>query len=77
VELSQALSRGDVTEVYFRAHTIGGTAANVGAGQIRSLAERLEAMAKTGLLEGGAELGSGLQEAFRLFQATVGAAGKG
>ena len=77
VGLSQALSRRDVSEVFFRAHTIGGTAANVGAGQIRSLAERLEAMAKTGSLEGAPELGCGLQEAFRLFQATVGTAGKG
>ena len=76
-ELIPALAREDVGQVFFRAHTIGGTAANIAAGQIRSIATQMEALAKANTLAGVPELCSDLQEAFKLFQVTVGTAGKG
>jgi len=76
-ELGEALARQDVNEVFFRAHTVGGTAANVGAPQIRGIAAKLEALAKGGSLAGTPGLFRELQQAFHDFQAVVGAAGKG
>ena len=77
VEMREALDREDVNAMYFRAHTVGGTAANVGAEQIRSIADKMEALTKAGSLSGVAALYSELQRAFSAFQRTVGAAGKG
>ena len=71
-ELGQAIGRDDIGEVFFRSHTIGGTAANIAAGQIHSIAARMEAQAKNGSLAGVPALFGDLQEAFSLFQAIVG-----
>jgi two-component system, sensor histidine kinase len=76
-ELEQALSRGDAGEIFFRCHTVGGTAANIGAGQIRSLAAQMESLSKNALLDGLPALFIELQGAFRAFQRTVAADGKG
>jgi two-component system, sensor histidine kinase len=76
-ELGGALVRGDLGEIFFRAHTVGGTAANLGAGQIRVLASQIEAAAKSGSLAGVPALYAELQGAFQLFQKSVGAGGKG
>jgi two-component system, sensor histidine kinase len=76
-ELRGALDREDVNEVFFRAHTIGGTAANLGAGRIRTIAAQMEVLAKMGSLAGTWELFQELQEAFNVFQITVGSTGKG
>jgi len=76
-ELGEALGRDDVNEVFFRAHTVGGTAANVGAPQIRAIASKMEALAKRGTLTGVPELFRDLQLAFGDFQSVVGDAGKG
>jgi signal transduction histidine kinase/CheY-like chemotaxis protein/HPt (histidine-containing phosphotransfer) domain-containing protein len=75
-ELNEALLREDVNEAYFRSHTVAGTAANLGALQIRSLANRLEMLTKEGSLQGAPDLYHELQQAFGAFQAAV-AAGKG
>jgi len=72
-ELGAALVRSDLDEVYFRAHTVGGTAANVGAEQIHAVATRIEALAKNRTLEGVAVLYGQLREAFDAFKGAVGA----
>ena len=77
VELRKAMTRQDVADVFFRAHTIGGTAANIGAEQIRSLAAQIEGPAKNGSLDGVPALFAELQQAFSFFQRAVGADGKG
>ena len=76
-ELKVALAREDLGEVYFRSHTVGGTAANIGAGQIRTIAAQMESLSKSGTLTGVPALFAELQQAFRLFQRTVAAGGKG
>jgi signal transduction histidine kinase/CheY-like chemotaxis protein/HPt (histidine-containing phosphotransfer) domain-containing protein len=76
-EMGGALAREDVGEIFFRAHTVGGTAANLGAGQIRALAAQIEALSKAGSLAGVPALYAELQEAFNRFQGTVGKAAEG
>jgi two-component system, sensor histidine kinase len=76
-ELESALAREELGEVFFRCHTVGGTAANIGAGQIRSIAAQMESMSKSGSLDGLPALFAELREAFSAFQRTVGADGKG
>ncbi|GFO69739.1 hypothetical protein GMLC_33180 [Geomonas limicola] len=76
LELDAALHREDLAEVYYRAHTVGGTAANVGALQIRALASRMEQIAKEGSLEGVPALFSALQQAFVDFQTEVAPVGE-
>ena len=68
VELEGALERKDIPAVYFRAHTIGGTAANVGAQQMRSLGSRMELVAKGGSLDGLPGLYEELKNAFDAFK---------
>ncbi|GFO61485.1 hypothetical protein GMST_38100 [Geomonas silvestris] len=75
LELETALGREDLAEVFYRAHTVCGTAANVGAAQIRALACRMERLAKEGTLEGVPALFGALQQAFADFQAAVAAGG--
>ena len=60
-ELNVALARGDVSEVYFRSHTVGGTAANLGAPQIRYIATQMEALSKSGSLAGVPDLYADLE----------------
>lgn len=76
-ELGTALDRKDLDGVFFRSHTVGGTAANVGAGQIRALATRMEALAKSGTLDGVPALYVELQGAFDAFKSVVAVPEKG
>ena len=77
VELKEAVVREDLSEIYFRSHTVGGTAANLGAPQIRSIAVQMEALSKSGSFAGVPGLFAALEEAFNLFQTTVRNDGKG
>ncbi|WP_085815337.1 ATP-binding protein [Citrifermentans pelophilum] len=44
--LKEAISRNDLGTIYYRAHTIAGTSANMGAPVMRELAARMESAAK-------------------------------
>ncbi len=44
--LKEAISRKDLSTIYYRAHTIAGTSANMGAPVMRELAARMESAAK-------------------------------
>ena len=68
VSLGDALQQGDCATVHFRAHTIAGTAANMGALQIRQIAARMEAQAKGGKLGEAEPLFGQLLEAFAAFK---------
>jgi len=66
--LGEALLHGDEATIHFRAHTIGGTAANMGAPRIRKIAARMESLAKGGDPERLSELYAQLQQAFAGFK---------
>jgi len=66
--LTEAVGRGDLTEVRFRTHSIVGIASNVSAERIRSLAAQLERSARLGSLTGAPELLADLRGAFRDFK---------
>jgi len=69
--LETALIEANEDTVYFRAHTISGTAANMGAPRIREIAARMESLAKGGNREQLSELYGQLQEAFAAFKAAT------
>ena len=69
--LGEALLLGDMEAIHFRAHTIAGTAANMGAPAIRSIAARLESLAKAGDRTELMPLYEKLQEAFAIFKTAV------
>ena len=73
-ELTQALDRDDTDAIHFRAHSIAGVAASIGAGQIGFLAAQMEERAKAGSLTGLPGLLADLQQAHQLFVTTVAAA---
>lgn len=66
--LHEALLRGDYQTVHFRAHTIAGTAANMGAPKIRDLAARMELLAKAQDTETLGGLFEELLQAFAAFK---------
>jgi HPt (histidine-containing phosphotransfer) domain-containing protein len=55
-ELDQSLARGDQTTLERSAHSIKGSAANLGAGRLRAAAEEVEAQARRSGLGGVAPL---------------------
>jgi HPt (histidine-containing phosphotransfer) domain-containing protein len=58
--------------VNFRAHTIAGTAANMGALRMREISKQMEALAKQGQGEQLPALFGDLQHAFAEFKAVTG-----
>jgi HPt (histidine-containing phosphotransfer) domain-containing protein len=74
--LADAQSAGDVSGVRFHAHTMVGVAANVGAGNICSIAARIEARAKAGALAEVPGLIAELQGSLQAFKTLVAAAAK-
>ncbi len=73
--LGEAVRQNDAEAMHFRAHTIAGTAANMGALQVRSIAARMESLAKAGELAELPALYDDLQQAFADFKSV--AAGPG
>ena len=69
--LGDALHQGDNATVHYRAHTISGTAANMGAPRIREIAARMESLANGGTPEQLPELFLQLQEAFAAFKSAA------
>ena len=55
-DLQAVVEAGDVAAVDLQAHSMKGGAANVGAVRVREVARELEMLAKSGSLEGAAEL---------------------
>jgi len=55
VHLGLAVERADAAEIRMQAHAIKGSAANIGAGRIRDLAESMETAAQLGDLAGMAD----------------------
>ena len=74
--LTEALTRQDAKEIHFRAHTLAGAAATIGAGQIRSISARIETLAKAGSLDEMPGLCADLREACKRFETSVGDAAK-
>ena len=72
VILGKALQQGEHETVYFKAHTIAGTAANMGAARMQRLAARMEMLAKGGGSPQLMELYGQLQAAFTAFQSAAG-----
>jgi HPt (histidine-containing phosphotransfer) domain-containing protein len=75
-KLADAQSTGDASGVRFHAHTIVGVAANVGAGNICSIAARIERGAKAGVLAEVPGLIADLEESLQAFKTVVSAAPK-
>jgi len=71
--LEEAISAGDAGQVRYRAHTIGGSAANVSAAAVTELALRLELLAKKGELHDAPVLYRQLVEALAAFREVVAA----
>jgi len=69
--LHEALLRGEYQTVHFRAHTIAGTAANMGAPKMRDLAARMELLAKAQETETLGGLFEELLQAFAAFKAAA------
>ncbi|GFO65497.1 ATP-binding protein [Geomonas paludis] len=69
--LQEALQRGDHETCYFKAHTIAGTAANMGARRVRTIAAQMELVAKSGEIPPLADLLEQLQQAFAAFVAVA------
>ncbi|ACH37834.1 sensor histidine kinase response regulator, Hpt domain-containing [Citrifermentans bemidjiense Bem] len=67
-QLKEAVSDRDLAAVYYRAHTIAGTSANMGAPLMRELAARMESAAKTEDAEPLEALFLQLQQAFSAFK---------
>jgi signal transduction histidine kinase/DNA-binding response OmpR family regulator len=67
VDLEEAVLQDDAVAINFRAHTIAGTAANMGALQIRELAARMESLAKKEELQDLRSVFGQLQQAFADF----------
>ncbi|HBA87539.1 MAG TPA: hybrid sensor histidine kinase/response regulator [Geobacter sp.] len=70
--LGEALQSGDQEAVYYRCHTIKGSAANMGAPRMRDIAGEMESLAKTGNPGALPPLYLRLQEAFAAFRSATG-----
>jgi len=70
--LEEALEANDLEAVNFRAHTIAGTAANMGALKMREISRRMEALSKQGQGEPLPALFGELRHAFAEFMAVTG-----
>ncbi|WP_224963203.1 ATP-binding protein [Geomonas subterranea] len=70
-QLQEALQRGDHEECYFKAHTIAGTAANMGAARVRKIAAQMEQAAKNKEVDLLPAQLQQLQEAFAAFVAVT------
>jgi signal transduction histidine kinase/DNA-binding response OmpR family regulator len=75
LSLGEAVRQNDAATVHFRAHTIAGTAANMGALQVREIAARIESLAKGGGMPDVTLLYKELQEAFAAFKLLVSGSG--
>jgi len=71
--LMEALNEDDAAKTRIQVHTISGMAGNIGAMRVRSLATRIEEIARAGSLEGVPGLAAELKEAFDTFQAAASA----
>ena len=71
-KLAEAVSGGDARGIHFHSHSIGGVAANVSAEDIRSIAARMEELAKAGSLAEMAGLLGALEDAFHSFKSCAG-----
>ncbi|MBJ6801660.1 ATP-binding protein [Geomonas propionica] len=69
--LKEALQRGDHETCHFKAHTIAGTAANMGAARLRTIAAQLEQAAKNREVPALAGLCDQLEQAFAAFVAVA------
>ena len=69
--LDEAVRLEDTSTIHFRAHTISGTAANMGAPRIQKVAARMESLAKKGELAELLPLIGELQEAFATFKSVA------
>jgi HPt (histidine-containing phosphotransfer) domain-containing protein len=67
IALREALDRVDSDQVRIQAHTIKGAASNISALRMQETAAAIEARAKTGSLEGVAELVGRLEDEFEAF----------
>jgi CheY-like chemotaxis protein/HPt (histidine-containing phosphotransfer) domain-containing protein len=74
--LGEALQQGDTATVHFRTHTIGGTAANMGAPRIQAIAAQMESLAKGEDLKDLSTLYGQLQDAFTAFKSVAASAAK-
>ena len=71
VHLGEALQEQDEVAVHFRAHTISGTAANIGAPGIHKIAAKMESLAKGGDPKELFMLYEQLQKGFAAFKSVV------
>ncbi len=70
-DLQAVVEAGDVAAVDLQAHSMKGGAANVGAVRVREVARELEMLAKSGSLEGAAELYRRMRAEFEDLQAVM------
>lgn len=70
-ELDQSMQAQDVTRFVRAAHSIKGSAANMGASDLRSIAERLELSVKGTGLPASPELVTGLKSEYRRTEEAV------
>ena len=66
--LGDAVERADAAEIRTQAHAVKGSAANIGAGRIRALAESMETAAQLGDLTHMAEWYAALTGEFEAFK---------
>ena len=70
-DLQAVQEAGDVAAVDLQAHSMKGGAANVGAVRVTAVARDLEMLAKSGSLDGAADLVAQLRVEFAALQAVV------
>jgi HPt (histidine-containing phosphotransfer) domain-containing protein len=63
-EMQAAAASGDLQALKYSAHTLAGSAANLGAGEVAQLSAALEAQARQGIAAGAAERLKALRRAF-------------
>ena len=70
-DLQAVQEAGDVAAVDLQAHSMKGGAANVGAVRVTAVARELETLAKSGSLDGAADLVVQLRTEFAALQAVI------
>ena len=70
-DLQSVVEAGDIAAVDLQAHSMKGGAANVGAVRVRDVAKELEMLAKSGSLDGAAELFAQLRSEFEDLQTVM------
>lgn len=69
--LENSVAKGDCADILFRAHTVAGIAANIGAGRMQVISREMEVLAKAGDMSDMHRLYASLEKAFTAFKAVA------